>query len=90
MNRVSVTELRAVYADYVAAVASLGIDVSDYGMIEGSATQGQSYRVRNKGIRAAGVGEYEIIGDTRAEATQTLRDITRGIVAARTALLGSE
>lgn len=88
MQRVSVTELRAVFADYVSVVESLGIDVSEYHMIEGSATQGQAYRVRNKGERCAGIGEYEIIGDTRKEATQTLRDITRGLRAARVALTG--
>ncbi len=88
MSRVTAPELRAVFADYVAAVASLGVDVTEYHMIEGSATQGQSYRVRNKGTRAMGVGEYEIIGDTRREAAQTLRDVTRAIRETRKVLTG--
>lgn len=88
MNRVTIAELRAVYADYVSVVGSLGIDVSGYRLTEGSRTQGQSYQVTNKGVDALGVRSGGVIGRTRGEATENLRNITWGMRHARQALLG--
>ncbi len=88
MSYVSLPELESVFADYVRTVELLGIDVSEYHMVTGSKTQGQSYRALNKGQNALGVRAGGWIGDTRGEAVTTLRDITWGMRHARQALLG--
>lgn len=88
MNRVSISELRAVFEYYVKVVNSLGVDTREYYMVEGSATEGQSYRIRNKGVNPIGITSDGIIGDTRREAVKTMRDITAGLKGARAALLG--
>lgn len=85
--RVTVAELRACFVDYVKVVQSLGIDVSEYHMIEGSRTQGQQYRVLNKGTDALAIRSGGFIGHTRLEAVTELRNITAGMRHAREALL---
>ncbi len=85
---VSLSELESVFADYVRTAELLGVDVSEYHMITGSKTQGQSYRVRNKGANALGVRSDGWIGDTRSEAATTLRNVTWGMRHARQTLLG--
>lgn len=76
-DRVSKKDVDNAFQAYVEECARHGFATEDLRLHHGSKTNGNSYKVLNRALRAPGVDTMGFIGWTRREARETLYTITR-------------
>jgi hypothetical protein len=71
-NRITVTNLRSMYAHYVKACEKAGFDTTGYQLVEGSKTYGRAYRSYKDGSGTPGADINGYLGTTVRETYEAL------------------